>query len=326
MKPHQPLLQVERLVKHFPITKGVLLRSYGTVKAVDDISFTIQKGETLGLVGESGCGKSTAARLIMRLIEPTGGRIFFEGKDLLAVKPKELRQLRRHMSLVYQDPFASLNPRMTVGDILGYPLYVHGIKRREREARIRTMLDVVGLSPQYANRYPHQFSGGQRQRIGIARALALHPLFVVLDEPVSALDVSIQAQILNLLQELQKEFGLTYLFISHDLHVVEYMSTHVAVMYLGKICELAPSHELYASARHPYSKALFSAIASPDPDDWREDLTLEGEIPSPANPPSGCRFRTRCPFATEICAEREPRLEEMQANHLVACHRVHEIS
>ncbi|MBI4641499.1 MAG: ATP-binding cassette domain-containing protein [Candidatus Tectomicrobia bacterium] len=317
---------MERLVKHFPITRGVFLKNYGAVKAVDDISFTIQRGETLGLVGESGCGKSTTARLIMRLIEPTSGSIFFEEEDLLALKPKELRRLRQHMSIVYQDPFSSLNPRMTVGDIIGYPLYVHGIKGGEREERIKTMLDIVGLNPQYANRYPHQFSGGQRQRIGIARALALNPSFVVLDEPVSALDVSIQAQILNLLQELQKEFGLTYLFISHDLHVVEYMSTDVAVMYLGKICELASSHELYTSARHPYSKALLSAIASPDPDDWKEDLTLEGEIPSPANPPSGCRFRTRCPFAKGICAEKEPIFEEVQPDHLVACHRVHEIA
>ena len=319
-----PLLEVKNLVKHFPIYKGWLLsRQVGSVKAVDGVTFTINRGETLGLVGESGCGKSTTGRWILRLIEPTSGEVWFEGNNVLSLDREQMRALRKDMQIIFQDPYASLNPRMTVGDIIGEPLRIHGIASgREREKRVKELLEVVGLSSYHARRYPHEFSGGQRQRIGVARALAVNPKLIVCDEPVSALDVSIQAQVINLLQDLQEQYGLTYLFIAHDLSVVKHISDRVAVMYLGKIVELTDKNSLYQNPLHPYTKALLSAIPIPDPTLVRERTLLEGDVPSPINPPSGCRFHTRCPVAEEICKHQEPAFEDVGGGHYVACHLV----
>jgi oligopeptide/dipeptide ABC transporter ATP-binding protein len=312
------LVRVRGLVKHFPV-EG----SDDVVRAVDGVSFQIFRGETLGLVGESGCGKSTVGRCLLRLIEPTAGEIAFEGRDVVTMGRRELRELRREMQIVFQDPYASLNPRMKVGDIIAEPLVIHKIgSAKERRARAAELLGKVGLDPDYGNRYPHEFSGGQRQRIGVARTLALNPKLIVADEPVSALDVSVQAQVVNLFQDLQKEFGLTYLFISHGLAVVEHISTRVAVMYLGRIVEVADAAELYALPLHPYTKALLSAIPIPDPKQKRSRIVLQGDVPTPINPPSGCRFRTRCPIAIDDCARIDPELREVSTGHSVACIRV----
>lgn len=315
------LLDVQDLKSYYPILGGVLRRRVGWVKAVDGVSFSIQSGETLGMVGESGCGKSTLGRTIVRLVNASGGRVLFQGEDVLEFKGPALKRMRRDMQIIFQDPYASLNPRMPVGDIIGEGLRVHGMKnRKEREKTVQYFLTVVGLRKEYVRRYPHEFSGGQRQRIGIARALALRPKLVVCDEPVSALDVSIQSQVLNLLEDLQKEFGLTYLFIAHDLSVVEYISDRVVVMYLGKLAEVADSERLYANPKHPYTQALLSAIPVPDPALKKERIVLHGDVPSPINPPSGCRFRTRCWLAQSICAEQEPLLREVEPGHWAACH------
>jgi peptide/nickel transport system ATP-binding protein len=312
------LISVRELVKHFPV-EG----SDDVVRAVDGVSFEIFAGETLGLVGESGCGKSTVGRCLLRLIEPTAGHIYFQGKDVLALNKRELREMRREMQIIFQDPYASLNPRMKIGDIVAEPLVIHkeGTKS-ERRDRVAGLLQRVGLDPDYMNRYAHEFSGGQRQRIGVARTLALNPKLIVADEPVSALDVSVQAQVVNLLQELQEEFKLTYLFISHGLAVVEHISTRVAVMYLGRIVEIASAAELYAQPLHPYTQALLSAIPIPDPTQKRNRIILQGDVPTPINPPSGCRFRTRCPIAIEECAHIDPELREVAPGHNVACIRV----
>jgi oligopeptide transport system ATP-binding protein len=315
------LLEVEGLKKSFPIHGGMFGRQIGEVKAVDDVSFFIRKGETLGLVGESGCGKSTTGKTLLRLLEPNAGKIYFEGKEITKLPKNEMRRLRREMQMVFQDPFASLNPRHKVEKILEEPLIVHGVTDAgERKRRVHELLDIVGLNPYHAKRYPHQFSGGQRQRIGIARALAVHPKLIVADEPVSALDVSIQSQVLNLLQDLQKEFHLTYLFIAHDLGVVRHISDRVGVMYLGRIVELAESEQLYGSPKHPYTKALLSAVPIPDVDYQKERILLRGDVPSPANPPSGCAFHTRCPAAMEICAQKRPVFKEVEKGHYAACH------
>jgi len=316
------LLEVGDLVKHFPIDKKSIFGGQtDSVKAVDGVSFVINRGETLGLVGESGCGKSTTGRLILRLIEATSGRIAIEGRDVRSLDKEQLRSLRREMQIIFQDPFGSLDPRMTIGDIIGEPLEVHGIMRGiNKTKRVRELLEVVGLLPMYAKRFPHEFSGGQRQRIGVARALALNPKLVVCDEPVSALDVSIQAQVINLLQDLQKEFNLTYLFIAHDLSVVKHISDRVAVMYLGKIVELAEKKELYNNARHPYTEALLSAIPVPDPIEKKQRIILEGDVPSSIKPPSGCRFHPRCRYAVETCKVEEPALIEIGHGHYVGCH------
>jgi oligopeptide/dipeptide ABC transporter ATP-binding protein len=313
-----PLLQIRGLVKHFPV-EG----SDDVVRAVDGVSFSITAGETLGLVGESGCGKSTVGRCLLRLIEPTSGEVKFDGKEVVGAGKTSLRELRREMQIIFQDPYASLNPRQKVRDIIGEPLKIHGIGDRDsRRQRVAELMSQVGLDPQYLDRYPHQFSGGQRQRIGIARALALNPKLIVADEPVSALDVSVQAQVVNLLQDLQKELGLTYLFISHGLAVVEHISTRVAVMYLGRIVEIAPATALYYSPYHPYNKALLSAIPVPDPTQKRERIVLTGDVPTPINPPSGCRFRTRCPIAIAECAQTDPELREITPGQSAACIRV----
>ena len=319
-----PLVELDDLRVWFPIKQGVLLdRHVGDVKAVDGVSLTIERGETLGLVGESGCGKSTVGRAMLRLYEPTGGRVLFEGVDVTHMSDSELRPLRRRMQMVFQDPFASLNPRHSIGRTIGEPLRVHGISRgAEAETRVREILEVVGLPPDAANRYPHEFSGGQRQRVGLARALALNPSLVVCDEPVSALDVSIQAQIVTLLEELQAEFGLTYLFIAHDLAVVRHISNRIAVMYLGKIVEVAPADDLYDNPLHPYTLTLLSAIPIPDPEieRTRKAIRVQGDLPSPANPPTACRFHTRCPFVQPTrCRDEEPLLRPIDG-HLVACH------
>ena len=314
----QPLLDVRNLVKHFPVEN-----SDDVVQAVDGVTFNILPGETLGLVGESGCGKSTVGRNLLRLQEPTRGQVFFEGRDVLALDADDLRALRREMQIIFQDPYASLNPRLTILSIVSEPLKIHGVaSKSERRDRVADLLGKVGLDPNYMKRYPHEFSGGQRQRIGIARALALNPKLIVCDEPVSALDVSVQAQVVNLLQDLQSEFGLTYLFISHGLAVVEHISNRVAVMYLGKIVEIADAQELYKNPLHPYTKALLSAIPVPDPTQKRERIILYGDVPTPINPPSGCRFRTRCPIAIPECAERVPELREIVPGHTAACIRV----
>jgi oligopeptide/dipeptide ABC transporter ATP-binding protein len=319
----QELVRVTDLVKHFPITLGgVVRRQVAAVHAVDGVSFTIRKGETLGLVGESGSGKSTTARLVLRLLEPTSGKVELEGQDISAASGPELRRARQEMQMIFQDPYASLDPRMTVRDIVGEPLVVWGRWRNGGPAQVAELLDRVGLNPDHANRFPHEFSGGQRQRIGIARALALRPKLIVCDEPVSALDVSVRAQILNLLASLQRDFDLTYLFISHDLSVVRQVADRVAVMYLGKVVEVGSRDELYRRPLHPYTQALVSAVPIPDPilERKRERIVLSGEIPSPTDPPSGCRFRTRCPKAQQICAEQEPELSARGLGHPSACH------
>jgi oligopeptide/dipeptide ABC transporter ATP-binding protein len=312
------LVGVRGLIKHFPV-EG----SDDVVRAVDGVSFDIFAGETLGLVGESGCGKSTVGRCLLRLIEPTSGTVSFSGRDILSLGKKELREIRREMQIIFQDPYASLNPRMKIGDVVGEPLVIHKMgTKTERRERVAGLLQRVGLDPDYMNRYAHEFSGGQRQRIGVARTLALNPRLIVADEPVSALDVSVQAQVVNLLQELQQEFKLTYLFISHGLAVVEHISTRVAVMYLGRIVEIAGAAELYARPLHPYTQALLSAIPVPDPKQKRKRVVLQGDVPTPINPPSGCRFRTRCPIAIEACAQIDPELREIWPGHQVACIRV----
>jgi oligopeptide transport system ATP-binding protein len=319
------LLDVKNLKMYFPITQGIIIqRHIGDIKAVDDISFAINKGETMGLVGESGCGKSTTGRAILQLYRPTGGNVIFEGQDLTLLKGEALRRMRRQMQMIFQDPYASLNPRMTVGNIIGEPLEVHNIhsSKAERRERVQELLKVVGLNPYFVNRYPHEFSGGQRQRIGVARALAVNPEFIVCDEPISALDVSIQAQIINMLEDLQGEFGLTYLFIAHDLSVVRHISDRIAVMYLGKLAELADRDELYDNPLHPYTQALLSAVPIPDPviEEKRQRIILEGDVPSPASPPKGCNFCTRCPRVMDVCHEVDPEFRDLGGGHWVACH------
>ena len=316
-----PLLQVRDLVKHFPIKGGLLQMPVAWVKAVDGVSFDIQRGETLGLVGESGSGKSTVARTIMRLIPATSGEVLLEGKSVFKASAGEMKKLRRDMQIIFQDPYGSLNPRMPIGEIIGEGLVVHGIgSPKEREAAVNRLLEIVGLRGQHRGRFPHEFSGGQRQRIGIARALALTPNLVIADEPVSALDVSIQSQVLNLLSDLQKEFNLTYLFVAHNMAVVEQISDRIAVMYLGKIVEVGPAEELCNNPKHPYTKALISAVPVADPEAKRDRTVLKGDIPSPINPPSGCHFRTRCPIATERCTVEEPLLRPVGKDQIAACH------
>jgi oligopeptide/dipeptide ABC transporter ATP-binding protein len=318
-----PLVEVVHVKKYFPIRKGVLSREVARVHAVDDVSFAVTEGETLGLVGESGCGKSTLGRTIVRLLEPTAGDVVFGGRSIGKLGARALRPLRREMQMVFQDPYASLNPRKRVGSIVGDPMKIHGIgSKAERKQRVQELLDVVGLSPEHYNRFPHEFSGGQRQRIGVARALALRPKLVVADEPVSALDVSVQAQVINLLDQLQDEFKLTYIFIAHDLGVVRHVSDRIAVMYLGKLVELSPAEELYTRPVHPYTEALLSAVPIPDPDlsDKRERIVLQGDVPSPIDPPSGCRFHPRCRYMTDVCRDVEPPLTDYGNGHFAACH------
>ncbi len=321
----EPLVQVRQLKKYFPITRGVFQRRVGDIKAVDGVDFDIYKGETLGLVGETGSGKTTVGRTLLRLYEPTGGEVSFEGDNLLELSSGEMRHMRRRMQMIFQDPYASLNPRMTVGAIVGEPLEVHRVAHgKEKRERVQELLRLVGLNPYFVNRYPHEFSGGQRQRIGVARALALNPDLIVCDEPISALDVSIQAQVVNLLEDLQARLGLTYLFIAHDLSMVRHISDRVAVMYLGKIMELADRNEIYLNPLHPYTQALMSAVPVPDPvvEEKRQRIILEGDIPSPASPPKGCNFSTRCPKAIDICSDVEPEFVDVGGGHYCACHLV----
>lgn len=322
----ETFIEVRNLKKHFPIMRGIFRRQVGAVKAVDGVSFDIYKGETLGLVGESGCGKSTTGRSILQLLTPTDGQVLFKGQDLTKLGQNELRKARRHMQMIFQDPYASLNPRMTVGNIIGEPLEIHNIgDANSRKERVKELLKIVGLNPYFINRYPHEFSGGQRQRIGVARALATNPDFIVADEPISALDVSIQAQVVNLLDDLKAELGLTYLFIAHDLSMIRYISDRVAVMYLGRVVELSEKDEVFDHALHPYTQALLSAIPIPDPakEAKRQRLILEGGVPSPSNPPKACHFHPRCQYATDICREVDPEFRDMGTNsqpHWVACH------
>jgi oligopeptide transport system ATP-binding protein len=326
MSENGTLIKVDKMTKHFPITRGILIqRQVGAVQAVDNVSFDIRKGETLGLVGESGCGKSTTGRTILQLYRPTGGKVYYEDQDLTELKGEQLRHARRNMQMIFQDPYASLNPRMTVGNIIAEPLEVHNLgNKHERRERVQELLELVGMSPYFTNRYPHEFSGGQRQRIGVARAIALQPNFIVCDEPISALDVSIQAQVVNLLEALQDKLGLTYLFIAHDLSMVRHISDRTAVMYLGKIVELTTRDELYSHPLHPYTQALLSAVPVPNPakESKRQRIILEGDVPSPINPPSGCRFHPRCPLAVDVCEHEEPEWREISTDHWVACHLV----
>lgn len=315
------LLEVQGLKKYFPIRGGILRRVVGHVKAVDDVSFSVKKGETFGLVGESGCGKSTTGRTILRLLEPTEGKVLFDGVDVASLSTRQMQKTRRDLQMVFQDPFASLNPQMTVGELIEEPMKVHNLySPEERKKKVIELMETVGLDPVYQQRYPHEFSGGQRQRIGIARALSLKPKLIIADEPVSALDVSIQSQVLNLLQDLQKEFGLTYIFIAHDLSVVKHISDRVGVMYLGRMVEIAPKNELYNNPAHPYTEALLSAVPIPNPRLKRERIVLQGDVPSPANPPSGCAFHPRCPKAFDRCKVERPQLQDMGNGHYVACH------
>jgi oligopeptide transport system ATP-binding protein len=328
--PGEPLLELEHVTKHFPVREGILQRETGQVHAVDDVTLNIVRGETLGLVGESGCGKSTLGRTIVRLLEPTSGQIRFDGRDISKLGRRALRPLRRELQMVFQDPYASLNPRKRVGTIIGDPLRIHGVgSRSERKTQVQELLETVGLSPEHYNRYPHEFSGGQRQRIGVARALALRPKLIIADEPVSALDVSIQAQIVNLFEELQDDFGLTYLFIAHDLNVVRHVSDRVAVMYLGNLVEVSPANDLYEQPLHPYTISLLDAVPIPDPqvESRRKIVVLPGELPSPVSPPSGCRFHTRCPYVQRTrCRDEVPGLRPLgETGHLVACHWAEQI-
>lgn len=322
MVAEEKLLEIKNLKKYFPVKAGVFRRTVDHVKAVDDISFSIKAGETLGLVGESGCGKSTTGRTILRLLEATSGEIWFEGKDLLSLDKKDMRSMRKEMQIIFQDPYASLNPRMTVEDIVGEPLDIHNLvsSKKERRERVLEILNSVGLGEEHMRRYPHEFSGGQRQRIGVARALAVDPKLIIADEPVSALDVSIQAQVINLLQDLQEEYGLTYLFITHDLSVVKHISDRIAVMYLGKIVELAEKKALFDDPLHPYTRLLLSAIPVADPTYKKERIILEGDVPSPVDPPQGCRFHPRCPQAMDICNQQEPEFKDYGGGHFSACH------